>query len=106
MPSKPSPQTDSPFQEWERVRQAVALALDNPATAEECENLVGSLGPQYEEEPEAVNRLLQGVDPKAGLDRLLEMNPTFSLELPPREIVQSVVETLMSLRPSKTPLPL
>ncbi len=101
MPLKTSPKTDSPSQKWEQVGRALALALEGPQS-EECENLVGSLGPLYEEDPEAVNILFKRVDPKFGLERLMEINPTFDLDLPPREIVQSVVETLMSLKTSKT----
>jgi len=97
--------TGNPLQVWEQVRRIVSLAIEDPATAEECENLVGSLGPQYEEDPEAINSLMLRVKPEEALNTLLDMNPGFRLDLEPREVVQSVVEMLNALRPSRTPPP-
>jgi hypothetical protein len=107
MPSRPYPAIDklSPAETWIYIREIVTRALREPETAEESENLVASLGPQYEEDPQAVDSLLQKVNPQMGLDRLLKENPTFDLEDPPREIVQNVVATLLSLRPDKTTPP-
>src|SRR5712691_10602565 len=92
-----------PYQVWEIIRRTVARVIEDPKTSEECENLVGSLGPQYEEDPEAINSLLLKVKPAEALNAILDMNPDFSLDLEPREIVQSVVEAMNSLRPGKTP---
>ena len=94
------------MQTWERVRRIVALAIesDPPETVEECEELVASLD-LVRQDPEAVNRLLAAVQPELALRMLHKMNPSFSLEDPPREVVQSVVETLQALRPAKTPPP-
>jgi transposase len=39
------------------------------------------------------------INPQAGIQALLDVNPTFELDDPPRELVASVVEMLMSLRP-------
>src|SRR2546430_1050993 len=99
MLSKALPKIEHPLQKWEQVCQAVTLALEDPATSEECENLVGSLGPVYEDDPELINGALRALDPETALNTLMEMNPGFNLNLPPREIVASVVETLMSLTP-------
>jgi hypothetical protein len=93
----------SAFEAWHWLKIQVSCALENPETAEECENLVGSLGPQYEEDPEAISSLLDKVDPKMGMDALLKENPGFELDDPPAELMVTVVSTLLSLRPEPPP---
>lgn len=93
----------SPVQAWQEIKGQVAQALDNlhdPGLVEECENVVGSLGPQYEGDELAVLDLMDRVNPQAGLDAVLSENPGFELDDPPTEIVATVVSALMSLRPA------
>lgn len=107
----PSPQTDllyhqllrayksNPAQVWDMVQKEVAAALELGPQLEECENLVGSLGPQYEEDEVAVLPLLAAMKPDMALKALLAVNPSFDLKMPPEQTVQSVVEMLLSVRP-------
>jgi hypothetical protein len=57
-PEMTSSKLDHPFQTWEQVRGMVASAIDDPKRSEECESLVSSLGPQYEEDPDLINGTL------------------------------------------------
>lgn len=102
MPSTRLPAIEdlSPVQALQEIQIQVSLALENPRTLEECENLAASLGPQYEEDPEAISGLLRKVDPALFLDRLRKENPDFDLNQPLRETVQNVVATLLSMRPA------
>ena len=85
---------------WIYVREIVALALDSPdqAVAEESENLVESLGPEYEVDPERINRVLRTLNPGPAVEALLSENPGFDLNDPPWEIAANLVSALMDLR--------
>ena len=86
---------------WIYVREIICLALslnDNRQDLEECEDLVGSLGPEYETDPDLLDALLAGIDPQQGVDALLAENPGFDLNDPMREVVCLVVSAVMNLR--------
>lgn len=95
------------YQDWMRIQLIVGQAIfkDPPDTVEECESMVAELGVEYAEYPDLVLGWMQDINPEVAMKALLEVNPTFSLEDEPRQIVRDVVETLGDLRLARTPQP-
>lgn len=107
MPSNLLPTTGQQFNDWTRIQQIVAQAIEDPKTNEEVENLIAELGPEYEDSPEAILNDLQAIAPAEGLKVIGEMTPGFDPQaMEPRQVVLAAIETVSYLRaPTKTPPP-